>query len=663
MEREPADATDGEHEASDDENMGQERGEEAIPPAETVSFVCETCGVGFSRKTNRDRHVRLRHNNISLVYDCGFCGAFYNTAAKLREHRQSHKPSTGFEAKASAFRKSCVVYRKIYGEKMTSLEQAFDADKEEMLQLISFEVSERKSMKVGIIYHVEFARLHPQLGGGTEEGQHAQAVGNEAEDSVMEGEEEEEEERGNAGEVEGENDAEHVDEGGESNNDSPTENENEPRDISVADAEEVVYEICLRAPSALVTTATNIGQVLHNAHQRIQNRVDDFVENGSGWRLNAVICADVELGTCAALNGSCNLVAIEYLRSFDNTRRTPDMQRCFLHACAFHFVKSENLMKLDRFIKKYFLVHIPSPVMVKDIARFERDNGHLNFKINVVYLEEKKIFPLIFSKKLDAEHHITLLLYKTEVQGKVVSHYSYVKDVNKLLRKCYIRDTKYSYEKTLSCLNCFSKFCAQGGGKANLERHYELCSKNKPQAVKIPEAGSTIQFKNHLNKFQSHFIGFFDFESCHRKQEFECSKCEMVSEGDNTACHHQTLTKAVQEPITYSYLIMDKAGSIVYNNTYTGRDCVKRFLEELISIEADLLAVLNANVELNMSAEDEELFATASHCHICDIELEDDRVRDHCHVSGRFLGAAHNLCNLGRAERKTIPLFCHNLTG
>ena len=108
---------------------------------------------------------------------------------------------------------------------------------------------------------------------------------------------------------------------------------------------------------------------------------------------------------------------------------------------------------------------------------------------------------------------------------------------------------------------------------------------------------------------------------------------------------------------------MDKAGSIVYNNTYTGRDCVKRFLEELISIEADLLAVLNANVELNMSAEDEELFATASHCHICDIELEDDRVRDHCHVSGRFLGAAHNLCNLGRVERKTIPLFCHNLTG
>ena len=33
-------------------------------------------------------------------------------------------------------------------------------------------------------------------------------------------------------------------------------------------------------------------------------------------------------------------------------------------------------------------------------------------------------------------------------------------------------------------------------------------------------------------------------------------------------------------------------------------------------------------------------------CHICNEELGEDRVRDHCHLSGKFRGAAHEICNL-----------------
>ena len=102
--------------------------EEETPPSANksqVGFVCTTCGATFAKKFNRDRHVRLSHNNIVRVYDCTFCGAFFDTVEKLRQHRQSHKPSTGFEEKSSAFRKKCVVYRKTYEEKMLTLENAF----------------------------------------------------------------------------------------------------------------------------------------------------------------------------------------------------------------------------------------------------------------------------------------------------------------------------------------------------------------------------------------------------------------------------------------------------------------------------------------------------------------------------------------------------------
>ena len=39
-----------------------------------------------------------------------------------------------------------------------------------------------------------------------------------------------------------------------------------------------------------------------------------------------------------------------------------------------------------------------------------------------------------------------------------------------------------------------------------------------------------------------------------------------------------------------------------------------------------------------------------------------DKVRDHCHVTGKFRGAAHNKCNLKLIPRK-LPIIFHNLQG
>ena len=50
-------------------------------------------------------------------------------------------------------------------------------------------------------------------------------------------------------------------------------------------------------------------------------------------------------------------------------------------------------------------------------------------------------------------------------------------------------------------------------------------------------------------------------------------------------------------------------------------------------------------------------------CHICNEELGKDRVRDHCHLSGKFRGAAHEVCNLKYKITKFFPVEFHNLTG
>ena len=48
-------------------------------------------------------------------------------------------------------------------------------------------------------------------------------------------------------------------------------------------------------------------------------------------------------------------------------------------------------------------------------------------------------------------------------------------------------------------------------------------------------------------------------------------------------------------------------------------------------------------------------------CHICKKEFRDDdknkeKVRDHCHYTGKIRGAAHNICNLRYKVPKEITI-------
>ena len=64
-----------------------------------------------------------------------------------------------------------------------------------------------------------------------------------------------------------------------------------------------------------------------------------------------------------------------------------------------------------------------------------------------------------------------------------------------------------------------------------------------------------------------------------------------------------------------------------------------------------------------LTEEDEANFEKASKCHICEKLLGKDKVRDHCHLTGKFRGAAHNGCNINYKIPKFFPVIFHNLSG
>ena len=66
-----------------------------------------------------------------------------------------------------------------------------------------------------------------------------------------------------------------------------------------------------------------------------------------------------------------------------------------------------------------------------------------------------------------------------------------------------------------------------------------------------------------------------------------------------------------------------------------------------------------------MSEKEEHLFQESNSCWICGklIDHDDEKVRDHCHVTGKFRRAAHRGCNVNFQLTKKVPVIFHNLRG
>ena len=71
------------------------------------------------------------------------------------------------------------------------------------------------------------------------------------------------------------------------------------------------------------------------------------------------------------------------------------------------------------------------------------------------------------------------------------------------------------------------------------------------------------------------------------------------------------------------------------------------------------------NKNLIMSEEEEHLFQKSNSSSICKklIDNDEEIVRDHCHVPGKFRGAAHRNCNINFQLTKKVPVIFHNLRG
>ena len=79
---------------------------------------------------------------------------------------------------------------------------------------------------------------------------------------------------------------------------------------------------------------------------------------------------------------------------------------------------------------------------------------------------------------------------------------------------------------------------------------------------------------------------------------------------------------------------------------YRCSNVISTFSDSIIEKENWIKDIMKNPVPMNLSREEEQSFQQTQDCHICNLSLGTNRVRDHDHLTGKYRGAAHNQCNL-----------------
>ena len=102
---------------------------------------------------------------------------------------------------------------------------------------------------------------------------------------------------------------------------------------------------------------------------------------------------------------------------------------------------------------------------------------------------------------------------------------------------------------------------------------------------------------------------------------------------------------------------------LVYRAKNTDEDVAQMFVNQLEMDICKIFKVFDCQKKMIFTRYDMTEFKKSTQCWICNGLLGEDKVRDHCHFTGKFRGAAHSSCNFKFKKPKFTPVFFHNLSG
>ena len=405
----------------------------------------------------------------------------------------------------------------------------------------------------------------------------------------------------------------------------------------------------------IITEATDPHEIYNEMVDEIEEEIQKVEQaEGSGWVFLEVENLTLHTDIWDPIKGSSYIDLPPELKNKKAiiNMKNKDNNKCFLWSVLRGLnPKDRDAERIDKDLKSkentLNMEGIEYPVSLKDIKRFEKQNPEISVSV-LGYSKDEKIYPLRISKKENKrKNNIVLLLIKDGDK----SHYCLVKNLSALLSS----QVNKHKSKLYFCLNCLNGFDTM----EKLEKHKEYCDEEESIKINMPKPDTYIKFKNYLYSERAPFAIYADFE-CY-------NKLIHTNTPDPNKSYTNKLT--IHEPASFVYYIKSFNESIYKSKL---RSYVKENEEDpdvidvfINWLESDVKIISElGNKPMKITEKEQEQFYKASNCWICGQLLNlEDRVRDHCHFTGRYRGAAHNRCNLKYSKPNNISVFFHNLTG
>ena len=395
---------------------------------------------------------------------------------------------------------------------------------------------------------------------------------------------------------------------------------------------------------------TDLGHVYNTMIAMILEKISKFQNKGSGWQFDSVVSLDISVDPYRPLRGTSYFPLPKKLgakRAIINIKNERD-NACFMWAITSAvFPRKKDPQRLNKEMRanseKLNWEGIDFPTPLNQISLFEKQNP---YSINVYGWTGTSVYPLRISKH-ENQQCINLIL----LSNRNNHHYCWIKNMSALTASQYNKHKG----KRFVCKYCCNSFQLE----ESLQEHEEYCSKQKAVGVRMPKKGTMLSFKNHHRKMRVPFVVYADFEAI-TVPILTCSQSDDKSYTKqyqkHTPCGYSYYIKCFDDeifpPVLRRYTIEEKDVNV-------GEIFVK-------SLEKDIAGIYQKFKRakgIRITKEERQGFQRATVCHICENPLNNDKVRDHCHLTGRYRGAAHSQCNLKFKLPKFYPVIFHNLSG
>ena len=419
--------------------------------------------------------------------------------------------------------------------------------------------------------------------------------------------------------------------------------------------DEIVYKTAyFNSKPQTIINKTEINKSLQSSKDHILNMIAQWISKGSGWTVESVDNHYQNIVQYQPMKPSSYIKLPQELRHHRKglINMKNEDNECFRWCHIRHLnpqdKNPQRIKKSDKeYINKLDYSGIEFPVTTKQYNKIEKQN---EININVLGYENKQPYPIYVSKeKYDDELDLLMI---TEDDNK---HYVLIKDFDRFMSN----HTKHKERKHFCkrCLQCFSS-------ERVLNDHKDNCiTVNGKQAVKMPDKNNnTLKYNNFHKQQPVPFVIYADFEAITEK----ISGCQPNNNKSYTEAYQKHTDCGFGYKVVCCY--DDKYSQPL--KIYRGEKAVYTFLEYMLDEVKYCKKVIKKefNKPLKMTKEDEKEFNKAEECHICNIKYNDDdiKVRDHCHITGKYRGSAHQECNLQlrvNPEKVKIPVIFHNLRG